>query len=75
MGDRRKNEVRCSCGHVGFIVKNENDSPYSMQWESYKLENLNGNAGFQVEGDSIDFTEAFARLNPSCPRCNKPIVR
>lgn len=46
-----RTKLVCSCGHQGCIVMRENDAPFSRQYESYSLENLDGgrlsvNGGF-----------------------------
>ena len=42
MTTRTTFEVKCSCGHIGKIIKSESDSPHSKPWEEYSLGDLNG---------------------------------
>lgn len=43
-----RTKLVCQCGHQGMIVMRENDAPFSRQYESYSLENLNGQS-FSVQ--------------------------
>ena len=42
MAMRTRHALKCECGHLGTIVMKENDAPFSKQYESYSLINLNG---------------------------------
>lgn len=65
--------VKCSCGHVGAICMSENDQPFSKQWESYSLENLEGGSGYDVEGFA-KWDEVFNVLKPVCPKCKTALT-
>ena len=45
----------------------ENDAPFSKQYESYRLEELDGTS-YYLEGVA-DWTEVFAAMKPQCPKC------
>ena len=47
----------------------ENDQPYSANWESYKLVNLDGADEFSVSNRSATWEEVFLKLQPTCPDC------
>lgn len=64
--------VTCPCGHKGTIKMSENDQPYSMMWESYSLENING--GSYRIGGVAKLPEVFAALKPTCPQCGNALT-
>lgn len=45
----------------------ENDAPFSKQYESYRLEELDGSP-YYVEGVA-DWAEVFVTMKPRCPKC------
>ena len=45
----------------------ENDQPFSKQYESYTLENLNGNS-FRIDGFA-EWDRVFLEMKPQCPKC------
>lgn len=69
---RTKYPITCSCGHKGAIKMSENDQPYSKPYESYSLENLNGN-GFNVAG-SVKLDQVFCKMKPTCPSCGAELT-
>lgn len=73
MTTRTRYTVKCSCSHVGAIRMSENDQPYSKQWESYSLEDLEGGSGFSVDGFA-KWDEVFNALKPVCPKCKKALA-
>jgi hypothetical protein len=60
-------KLRCDCGHEGEIHMKENDQPFSAQWESYSLRNLNGGRFYTEKFVTRD--EVFKQLRPTCPEC------
>lgn len=70
MSTTTKYLVTCNCGHQGYIVLKENDTPYSAEfWENYKLDKLNGRK-YQTKY-SKSWKEIFNHLKPDCPKCGK----
>lgn len=63
-----RTKLVCSCGHQGCIVMRENDAPFSKQYESYSLENLDGGQ-FSVNGGFSKWDEVFREMKPVCPNC------
>lgn len=63
-----RTKLVCSCGHQGCIVMRENDAPFSRQYESYSLENLEGES-FSVNGGFAKWDEVFRETKPVCPNC------
>ncbi|WP_139316575.1 hypothetical protein [Algoriphagus marinus] len=64
--------VTCECGHNGYIILRENDTPYSSDfWEYYKLENLNGDS-YQTKS-STGWSEILHQMKPSCPKCGSQL--
>ena len=51
--------LQCSCGHKGAIVESENDQPYSKEWTSVGLREL------ESKGQYNGPDELFAKLKPS----------
>ena len=66
-------EVKCSCGHIGRIIRSESDSPYSKPWEEYSLLDLNGKGNYHVNGFAL-LKDVFSELKPTCPSCGKPLT-
>jgi len=64
--------VACPCGHEGAIKMRENDAPFSRQWESYSLENLNGGST-QYDG-VLRWDEVFEQTKPICPTCGRKLT-
>jgi hypothetical protein len=62
--------VRCACGHVGAIHMSENDQPYSKPWERYRLEDVQGDSGYYVDGCAT-WEQVFEKLKPACPKCSR----
>ena len=73
MTTRTRYPVKCSCGHVGAIRMSENDQPYSKQWESYNLEELEGSNGYEVDGFA-GWEKVFKELKPTCPKCKTALT-
>lgn len=69
-----KYSVTCSCGHVGTIKMKENDQPFSGQWESYSLVDLNGSAT-GVEGGVLQWDKVFEDMKPTCPKCGSALTQ
>ncbi len=63
-----RTKLVCQCGHQGMIVMRENDAPFSRQYESYSLENLNGQS-FSVQDRFAQWDEVFREMKPACPAC------
>ena len=63
-----KYSVACPCGHIGAIKMKENDQPFSGQWESYSLIDLNGSST-GIEGGVLQWDKVFADMKPTCPKC------
>jgi hypothetical protein len=59
--------VVCSCGHKGNIKFSENDAPFSANWESYSLENLEGSIGATSSADTWE--DFFRKSRIVCPAC------
>jgi len=57
----------CSCGHRGAIVESENDQPFSKEWSSTRLQNL------ESKGSYDGPHHLFSKMRPSCPRCGKTL--
>jgi hypothetical protein len=70
---RTRYNLICSCGHRGTIVRKENDQPYSKDWDSFSLENLNGNSFYSEQ--LIDWDVVFKNMKPVCPQCKKRLTR
>ena len=51
----------------------ENDAPFSRQYESYSLENLEGES-FSVNGGSAKWDEVFREMKPVFPRCRAKLT-
>jgi hypothetical protein len=68
---RTQYPMTCSCGHKGAIKMSENDQPFSKCWESYSLEDLNGDS-YYVEGFA-DWPQVFNNLRPTCPVCGSQL--
>ena len=60
-------KVECTCGHVGYIKCKENDQPYSKCYESYTLENLEGQS-YSVDGFA-NMEQVIEKMKPVCPKC------
>lgn len=65
--------VKCSCGHTGEIRMSENDQPFSAQWEKYRLEDLEGEESYYVEGFA-KWPDVFNALKPVCPKCKNSLL-
>jgi hypothetical protein len=50
----------------------ENDQPYSSQWESYSLRNLDGGSFYTEKFVSQE--DVFRELRPTCPECGKRLT-
>lgn len=61
-------QVCCECGHRGAIVESENDQPFSKEWSSTSLRELESN------GEYRGSNKLFQRMKPSCPKCKKTIT-
>ena len=68
---RTRHALKCECGHLGTIVMKENDAPFSKQYESYSLINLNG-SGWATDGFA-DWDEVFKHMGISCPACKNQL--
>jgi hypothetical protein len=55
--------LQCPCGHKGSIVESENDQPYSKEWSSTSLRDLDS------KGTYAGPNELFTKMQPSCPKC------
>jgi hypothetical protein len=51
----------------------ENDAPFSRQYESYSLENLNGQS-FSVQDRFAQWDEVFREMKPACPACGAALT-
>lgn len=60
--------LACSCGHQGSIVESENDQPYSKEWSSTSLRDLESKGQYQGPN------ELFVRMHPSCPKCGASLT-
>lgn len=60
---RNITKLKCSCGHIGRIVESENDQPYSKEWSSTSLRELERNGNYSGPHTLI------SKLKPSCPKC------
>ncbi len=65
--------LTCTCGHKGTVKMSENDSPYSVSWESYSLDGFEGGT-FSKEGAAAGWPEVFANLQPICPQCRRALT-
>ena len=60
--------LACPCGHRGVIVESENDQPYSKEWSSTNLRDL------ESKGQYRGPNELFAKMRPSCPKCGTTLT-
>lgn len=58
----------CPCGHKGSIVESENDQPYSKEWHSTSLRDLESKGTYK--GSNV----LFAEERPSCPKCGMTLT-
>lgn len=65
--------LTCDCGHKGTLNMKENDQPFSTQWESWSVSNLDGES-YYVKG-YIGVDEAFERVIPCCPNCGTKLTK
>ena len=64
--------MTCPCGHKGAVKLREKGRPFSRGWENYSLENFNGgSASFEGFGTP---EEAFAKMKPTCPSCDRTMT-
>jgi len=64
--------MTCLCGHEGTVKMQENDRSFSGGRENYSLENFNGgSASFEGFGTP---DEAFEKMKPTCPNCNRALT-
>jgi hypothetical protein len=57
-----------------MIVMRENDAPFSLQYESYSLEELNG-ANFSAQDRFAKWDEVFWEMKPGCPQCGCGLIK
>ena len=55
--------IKCPCGHKGSIVESENDQPYSKEWSTINLRDLDSKGLYNGKN------ELFTKMKPSCPKC------
>lgn len=55
--------LQCNCGHKGAIVESENDQPYSKEWSSTSLRDLDSKGLYNGPNELI------SSMKPSCPKC------
>ena len=60
--------LTCACGHKGSIVESENDQPFSTEWSSTSLRDLDS------KGTYAGPNELFAKVRPSCPTCGTSLA-
>ena len=65
---RTKKAIICDCGHTGFIICAENDSPYSTGWEKHSLQGFSGHERYDEPYFKGDLLEA---LEPRCLECGQ----
>jgi len=58
--------IVCECGHKGTLNWSENDSPFSKQWERYRVSGFDGG---EYETTLSSFEDALAYIKPKCPKC------
>lgn len=61
-------KLLCTCGHTGSIVESENDQPYSKEWLSTSLREL------EHKGQYTGKNSLFSRMRPSCPKCGTTLT-
>lgn len=63
-------KVTCGCGHEGEITMQENDAPFSKQYEEYSVSDLNCvNKEYSVVGTFATMSQVIEHMKPSCPKC------
>jgi hypothetical protein len=63
-------KVVCNCGHTGEITMQENDAPFSRQYENYSASDLNCvNKTYSVVDTFATMSQVFEHMKPSCPEC------
>jgi hypothetical protein len=62
-------KLACKCGHKGCIVESENDQPYSKEWSSTSLRDL------ESKGQYKGANELFSKTHPSCPKCGTTLTQ
>jgi hypothetical protein len=65
---RTVTKLSCPCGHHGSIVESENDQPYSKEWSSTSLRNLDSKGLYS--GSNV----LFSKMRPSCPKCGHTLT-
>lgn len=68
MPTTHREPVVCECGHTGTVVWQENESPFSREWQTYKINGFEGESLFIR--DAITLDDALVRMNPKCPECD-----
>jgi len=61
-------KLRCYCGHIGAIVESENDQPYSKEWSSTSVRDLD------TKGQYCGQNRLFDGVRPSCPKCGRTLT-
>lgn len=61
-------QLCCQCGHKGSIVESENDQPFSKEWSSASLREL------ESKGHYRGPNQLFQKMQPSCPKCNMTLT-
>jgi len=56
-------KLQCPCSHKGEIVESENDQPYSKEWSSVSLRDLDSKGTYSGQN------ALFRKMRPSCPKC------
>lgn len=64
--------VKCHCGHNGIIHLHEGDGPGKL-WESYTLENLEGEPFYSES--PVGISQMLKETNATCPKCKNPIQK
>lgn len=60
--------MKCHCGHIGAIVESENDQPYSKEWFSTSVRDL------ERKGLYCGQHSLFNDIKPSCPKCGRSLT-
>ena len=50
---RTHTRLQCSCGHRGSIVESENDQPYSKEWYSVGVRDLETRGTYTGPGQAV----------------------
>jgi hypothetical protein len=64
--------VICACGHEGRLVREENDAPFTQQYEIWHVEEF-ASKRLDFPGSYFKGTqeELLTALEPRCPSCGE----